>query len=47
MTLAKFDSSRLKRGTANQRHPFSLAAILLSTIQEKGNRNITWQNKEQ
>src|SRR5579859_3345639 len=35
MTLAKFDPSRLKFGTANQRHPFSLAAILLSTIQEQ------------
>jgi hypothetical protein len=47
MTLAKFDPSRLKFGTANQRHPFSPAAILLSTIQEKENRNTEWQNKEQ
>ena len=31
---------QLKFGTANQRHPFSPAAILLSTIQEKENRNI-------
>jgi CspA family cold shock protein len=29
----------LKFGTANQRHPFSPAAILLSTIQEKEIRN--------
>jgi hypothetical protein len=47
MTLAKFDPSRLKFGTANQRHPFSLAAILLSTIQEKEIGISKWQNKEQ
>jgi hypothetical protein len=35
---------QLKVGTANQRHPFSPAAILLSTS-KKGNRSIKW-NKE-
>jgi hypothetical protein len=37
----------LKVGIANQRHPFSPAAILLGTIPNKENRNIKWQNKEQ
>ncbi len=39
--------TQLKFGTANQRHPFSSAAILLSTNQEKEKGNIKWQNKEQ
>jgi hypothetical protein len=44
--IAKFDYRAVEIGTANQRRPFSPAAILLSTNQEIEKRNIKWQNKE-